>query len=152
MARKRTSKKPKKRCYLKKGRYVCKLFVKPRRRGLRGEIEQTELRLYVDNEERFYRRRLAVRAALARKVCRGSYDASKAAKAFVPMLTEAAKSYGKEYASGPKEGLRTFSTTDRRAVAADMASDFIRDVKNGYDLSPEERKNLTSCARRRKEH
>ena len=125
------------------------------RRGLRGVEEQRELRLYLDNDSKLYRFKQAVRANLAKHVCRGKFSHNQAAKGFKRLTDEAAKGYGKEFDTGAAAGLRVFSPADRKRVSKDLVKEFVRDVRNfrkgrAADLSSEEQKNLTSCPRARR--
>jgi len=82
-----------------------------------------ELALYIENEEPLNRREHLIYAALDRKRRAGTYDSSKAVKAFEYVVTDAAKRYSKEY--GGKWNLN-FSVDDRK-----KASEFLRDMYEG---------------------
>jgi hypothetical protein len=90
--------------------------------------EATELVLYIDNTEPFYRRTLACNAALARKVLQRKYDPSRAAAMFRPMADDAAKAYTKEHGA---PGDRIFSVACREEVANDYARAFDARIADG---------------------
>jgi hypothetical protein len=87
--------------------------------------ETSELLLFVDNDEPMYRQKMLIFRALARKKDRGVYKAALAPKAFAGLLTIAAKKYLREFGSPGDRWNVIFSTTARRAAAAECAVEFV---------------------------
>lgn len=82
------------------------------------EHAATELVLYVENDYYLYTRRLPEYAKnLARKIKRGTYNATQAVKLLEYLTKEAATKYDKEFGSGYSS---TFSPATRRAAAAEL--------------------------------
>lgn len=108
-----------------------------RRKGLGDSHAERELDLYIDNDSALYRTKQAMRDAVAKKVCRGKYDAAKAKKGFRAVADVAARAYAKEFGNprDSREAARTFPGTIRNEVAQGMADELKRDInaclKNG---------------------
>lgn len=82
------------------------------------EHAATELVLYVENDYYLYTRRLPEYAKnLARKIKRGTYNATQAVKLLEYLTKEAATKYDKEFGSGYSS---IFSPATRRAAAAEL--------------------------------
>jgi len=97
----------------------------PRRKGLRGSTEVRELELYLDNTHELYKMRRAADVGLMRHVCRGKFDRSKAARAYKPVIDEAARSYAAEFSTGRADARNIFSRADRDAVADEFVRQFV---------------------------
>ena len=82
----------------------------------------TETQLFVDNDEPLYRQKIAIEKSLARWVCRGKFDPTKAQKAFRYLTSEAARRYRRDF-SQPLE------VADRREAEKDFAEDFSSRLK-----------------------
>lgn len=99
------------------------------------EHAATELRLYLDNDQRFSPQSpqgqgRSIVLNLLRKMKKGNYDHALAPKLWGYLVESAAKAYAKEFAS-PGEWSQIFSPATRRAVAQELADDFQRDAKAG---------------------
>lgn len=84
--------------------------------------EARELYLVADNEGRLYPMRQAIEANLTKKMNKGIFDADKAIEAFYYLMDAASKQYKKDFGY-------MFSVTERWTAAADMASDYIEEMK-----------------------
>lgn len=107
-----------------------------------------ELKLFIDNEYGFFKQKEAIRANLAKFVCKGNFSIQKAKKGFSHVTDPAARQYAKEH--GGK-----FSLAERKEAQRDLTAEFVRDVRNYrnhgmQDVSTEMVKNLTSCKTGRK--
>jgi hypothetical protein len=93
-----------------------------RRRGLRGPTEQTELKLFIDNDGDLYRQQTtSITKNLQRKLAKGVFDKEKSKKLWMYLVENGAKKYAKEFGG---EWHKIFSMADRKAVAAELADDF----------------------------
>jgi hypothetical protein len=97
----------------------------PKRRELRGSTEARELELYLENTHRLYRMRRSADVTLMRHVCRGKFDRTKAARAYRPVVDEAARSYAAEFSTGRADARHIFSRTDRDEVAEGFTREFV---------------------------
>jgi len=96
--------------------------MKRRKRGLRGQAEQKDLEIYIDNEEPLYRQKLAIHKSLDAKVKSGRFDKTKAPKAFSYMVDAGARKYAKEFGGS----VRTmFPKSDRDAVAREYTKEYM---------------------------
>jgi len=92
-----------------------------------------ELELYIDNDRRFSPQSpkgqgRAVALNLLRKMRRGTYDHSKAPRAWQYVVDNAARAYVREFGGD----LRTiFPATTRRYVAYEMANEFASAAERG---------------------
>jgi hypothetical protein len=87
--------------------------------------ETSELLLFVDNDEPLYRQKMLIFRALARKKDRGVYNPKLAPKAFVALLSTAAKRYTREFGSPGDRWSALFSTHARRHAAAECVVEFV---------------------------
>jgi hypothetical protein len=106
------------------------------RSHLRGESEQNELTLYIDNDADLYRQQMTpIHKNLATKLAKGIYDRAKAEKLWMYLVENGAKKYNREF--GNERDLpwhKMFSMEDRRAIAKDFNDQFLEEWKNGsYD-------------------
>jgi len=92
------------------------------RRQLRGHAEQTELKLFIDNDGDLYRQQTtSITKNLQRKLAKGVFDKEKSKKLWMYLVESGAKKYAKEFGG---EWHKIFSMADRKAVAAELADDF----------------------------
>jgi hypothetical protein len=99
--------------------------------GLRGADDDHaayELRLHVDNTHQIYRYAQGMRGAITKKVCRGQFDATKAAKGFRAIVDEAAKDYAREHSTGVDQARVMFPGAVRNKVAAELVADLKGDI------------------------
>lgn len=109
-----------------------------RPRQLRGHVEQSELKLFIDNDGQLYRSQTtSIIKNLATKMAKGVYDRAKAEKLWGYLAEAGAKKYSKESGSGGTWH-NMFDVADRRAVARELNDDFLAEWKNGSyrDLLP----------------
>lgn len=59
--------------------------------------EKRELELYIDNDGQLYAKRLSILKNVARRVVKGTYDATKAPKLWLYLIDAGAKKYVKEF-------------------------------------------------------
>lgn len=101
--------------------------MKRRRKGLRGYSaggEAAELKLYAENDGDLYRQMLRpIQKNLCAKRKKGTFDESKAPKAFLNFANVAARKYCKEL-SCSKVWNKEFTMTARREMARTMARQF----------------------------
>lgn len=94
-----------------------------------------ELSLYIENDSDIYRQHtMPVFKNLSRKWRRGTFDASKAPKAFSYVVEAGAKKYHKEFGGGGSWH-HTFPKPVRDTVAQAMAAEFVQEAELGnlYD-------------------
>ncbi len=106
---------------------------------LRGETEQTELKLYIDNDGQLYRgQTTSIIKNLATKMAKGVYDRTKAEKLWMYLTESGAKKYTKEFDAPGASWHNVFSMSDRRQVAKELNDDFLQAWKEGSyrDLLP----------------
>lgn len=102
-----------------------------RRRGLGGHAEQSELKLFIDNDGQLYRQQTtSIIKNLATKMAKGVYDRVKAEKLWMYLTESGAKKYAKESGDGGTWH-DMFSIADRREVAKDLNDNFLDEWKNG---------------------
>lgn len=87
-----------------------------------------ELTLWQENTQPLYRQELSIRANLARKLIRGTYDPDQAPKLWKYLADAASKSYAKEFGG---HGGHAFSVQTRKDAAAEWARDFEKEAKRG---------------------
>lgn len=105
-----------------------------RRRGLRGHAEQSELKIFIDNDGDLYRQQTTpIHKNLVTKMARGMYDPKKAEKLWMYLVDNGAKKYARE--SGTEMTWHTmFPIDDRREVAKELNRHFLVEAKIGnYD-------------------
>lgn len=113
--------------YLALGGRMPQLSGSSRRRShnLRGDIETTELKLFIDNDGQLYRQQTtSIIKNLQRKISKGVFDKTKAEKLWMYLVENGAKKYSREYSDG-KDWHKMFSMADRRAVAKALNNDFM---------------------------
>ena len=108
-----------------------------------GDIEATELRLYINNEGSLYSMAEGIRKNLVTKQARREYKHDLAVKAFGYLVEAGAKKYAKEFGSAaPALGNRRyngqwyqmFDVPTRKAVAEELTRYFETEAKLGnYD-------------------
>ncbi len=82
--------------------------------------ESRELEIYATNTGKLHEMRIVpVIESLKKKARRGLYDSKKAADAFFPIATDAAKMYAKEFASA-MDWNQIFDVTARYTCAVEM--------------------------------
>jgi len=87
--------------------------------------ETSELLLFVDNDEPLYLQKMLIFRALARKKDRGIYNPKLAPKAFVGLLSTAAKKYIRDF-GGPGDRWNViFPTVARQHAAEECATEFV---------------------------
>lgn len=98
-----------------------------------NQIAATELRLFVDNDERLYRQMVEpIQKALVNRLANGTYDQVKAEKAFLNLVTEGASRYNVEFGSG--KGVGGFDKPTRELAAKELAAEFRVEANFGnYD-------------------
>jgi hypothetical protein len=110
-----------------------------RSRGqFRGESEQTELKLFIDNDGDLYRgQTTSIIKNLAAKMAKGVYDRSKGEKLWMYLVESGAKKYSREFSDG-KDWHTMFDMADRRQVAKELNDDFLTAWEEGSyrDLVP----------------
>jgi hypothetical protein len=94
-----------------------------------------ELHLFIDNDRRFSYNSpegigLAVRENLLKKIKKGTYDHTLAAKGWLHVVDAAAQAYAKEF-DDAKRWHVMFNAPTRRAVAREQADAFYREVQAG---------------------
>lgn len=100
-------------------------------RGFGGHAEQSELKLFIDNDGDLYRQQTtSIIKNLATKMAKGVYDRAKAEKLWMYLTESGAKKYAKESGDGGAWH-NMFSITDRRQVAKDLNDNFIDEWKSG---------------------
>lgn len=106
-----------------------------RRGGLRGDIESTELKLFIDNDGDLYRQQTtSIMKNLATKLAKGIYDRDKAEKLWMYLAESGAKKYTRDNDAPGAKWHDVFSMADRKAVAKELNDDFLEEWKNGsYD-------------------
>lgn len=104
------------------------------RRQLRGMPEQSELRLFIENDGDLYRQQMQpIQKNLITKIAKGVYDRTKAEKLWMYLVENGAKKYVKEHAPG-STWHQMFSMSDRREVARRLNDGFLTEAKYGnYD-------------------
>jgi len=97
-----------------------------RRSGqLRGHAEQSELKLYIDNDGDLYRQQTQpIIKNLQRKLAKGKFDKKLSEKLWMYLVENGAKKYAKESGTG-SVWHKMFSMEDRKAVAKELADDFV---------------------------
>lgn len=84
--------------------------------------EVRELQLFLENTSTYYERYLVpIAKAFQRRIAKGTFDASKAPRAYYRACLEASKGYEKE--SGFK-----FSKAVREAVAQNLATEYYEEI------------------------
>jgi len=102
-----------------------------------NEDEVRELKLYIDNDADLYRQQgEPIMRNLSRKWDKGIYDHELAQKLWYYLAVNGAKKYGQEHSTG--DGLRIFSPDVRRAVAKELADDWMAELKAGNKMDEAE--------------
>ncbi len=96
-----------------------------RRVNLRGEHEQDELKLYIDNDSGLYHQQTQpIIKNLQKKLAKGVFDKSKSEKLWMYLVENGAKKYAKEFGG---VWHKMFSMADRKAVARALAESFVEE-------------------------
>lgn len=99
---------------------------------LSGDIEARELYLFTYNDGDLYRRmRSPIEQGLVKKKKRGTYDSTKAQKAYLNLVNEGAKEYIRQHGSRRDKWFEIFDMPTRRAAARQMAREFETSYKTG---------------------
>lgn len=94
--------------------------------------EVDELMLYAENDGDLYRQSyMPIAKNLSRKFKKGVYDSTLAVKLWKYHMDRAAKKYGKEHASGEKEGLQMFTPADRIEAARNIEDSWRQEMEAG---------------------
>ena len=102
-----------------------------------NEDEVHELKLYIDNDADLYRQQgEPIMRNLSRKWDKGIYDHELAQKLWYYLAVNGAKKYGQEHSTG--NGLKMFSPDVRRAVAKELADDWMAELKAGNKMDEAE--------------
>lgn len=102
-----------------------------------NEDEVRELKLYIDNDADLYRQQgEPIMRNLSRKWDKGIYDHELAQKLWYYLAVNGAKKYGQEHGTG--NGLKIFSPDVRRAVAKELADDWMAELKAGNKIEEED--------------
>lgn len=120
--------------FIARGGHVPALSGARRRgRGLRGEAEARELRLFIDNDGDLYRQQTtSIMKNLATKLAKGVYDRQKAEKLWMYLVEAGAKKYNREF--GTESSFpwhKMFSMADRKEVAKELNDHFLTEWKLG---------------------
>lgn len=92
-------------------------------------VEARELQLWVDNNKDAYRHLLCAHQNLLRKVSKGIYDSTKAARLMEYVAETAAKTYVKAFGGGPWHSLFT------PAIRKECARLLVRDFEREHDIA-----------------
>ena len=96
-----------------------------------------ELKIYIDHNADLYKQNVEpIQRNLSRKWDKGVYDHELAQKLFYYLAVNGAKQYGQEHSNG--DGLRIFSPDTRRAVAKELADDWLAELKAGNKMDEAE--------------
>ena len=96
-----------------------------------------ELKIYIDHNADLYKQNVEpIQRNLSRKWDKGIYDHELAQKLFYYLAVNGAKQYGQEHSNG--DGLRIFSPDTRRAVAKELADDWLAELKAGNKMDEAE--------------
>lgn len=94
--------------------------------------EVDELMLYAENDYDLYSRSyVPIAKNLSKKFKKGIYDSHLATKLWYHHMTRAAKKYGEDHMNGARDGLRTFSTADRREAARNVEDAWHQEMQAG---------------------
>lgn len=96
-----------------------------------------ELKIYIDHNADLYKQNVEpIQRNLSRKWDKGVYDHELAQKLFYYLSVNGAKQYGQEHSNG--DGLRIFSPDVRKAVAKELADDWLAELKAGNKMDEAE--------------
>ncbi len=96
-----------------------------RRSSLRGHAEESELKLYIDNDSGLYHQQTQpIIKNLQKKLAKGVFDKSKSEKLWMYLVENGAKKYAKEFGG---VWHKMFSMADRKAVARALAESFVEE-------------------------
>jgi len=96
-----------------------------------------ELKIYIDHNADLYSQNVEpIQRNLSRKWDKGIYDHELAQKLFYYLAVNGAKQYGQEHSTG--DGLRIFSPDVRKAVAKELADDWLAELKAGNKMEEAE--------------
>ena len=88
--------------------------------------------LYAENDYDLYSRSyVPIAKNLSKKFKKGIYDSHLATKLWYHHMTRAAKKYGEDHMNGARDGLRTFSTADRREAARNVEDAWHQEMQAG---------------------
>lgn len=97
-----------------------------------GHVEQSELKIFVDNDGDLYRlQTTSIFKNLATKMAKGVYQHHLAAKLFGYLAESGAKKYAREMGGDGSNWHQMFSVADRRFVANEWATEFEQEWANG---------------------
>ncbi len=92
-----------------------------------------ELLLVIDNEQKYYNRKLAMFKNLFLKFKKGKFDKSRAPKLFSYLTDDVARDYNRQY--GGIDGNYKISPQARRIADIELVEEFLSAVKNkDYDF------------------
>jgi hypothetical protein len=101
-------------------------------RGFGGHTEQSELKIFIDNDGQLYRQQTtSIIKNLATKMAKGVYDRTKAEKLWMYLTESGAKKYVKDVGGGHGTWHDMFSIADRREVAKELNDNFLDEWKSG---------------------
>ena len=96
-----------------------------------------ELKIYIDHDPDLYKQNVEpILRNLSRKWDKGVYDHELAQKLFYYLTVNGAKQYGQQHSNG--DGLRIFSPDVRKAVAKELADDWLAELKAGNKMDEAE--------------
>lgn len=105
------------------------------------ETEQTELKLFIDNDGDLYRQQTApIQKNLTKKFVKGTYNHKLAVKLWKYLADNGAKKYAKDFSVG-SDWNTMFTVADRKAVAQALADDWLAEMKSGNRHNPGCRRN-----------
>jgi len=103
--------------------------------------EQTELRLFIDNDGTLYRQTtVPIQKNLTKKFVKGTYNHTKAVKLWKYLADAGAKKYSKDHSDG-KDWNTMFTVADRKAVAKELADAWLAELQAGNRHNPRGRRN-----------
>lgn len=98
--------------------------------------EQTELKLFIDNDGDLYRQQTApIQKNLTKKFVKKTYNHKLAVKLWKYLADAGAKKYAKDF-SIASDWNTMFSVADRNAVAQELADDWLAEMKSGNRHNP----------------
>lgn len=119
---------------LKRGRKTKTVCINSKGKTVRrnpGNVEATELKLFIDNDGVLYKQKTTpIQQNLSKKFLKGTYDHAKSVKLWMHLADNGAKKYAREYAS-PTEWNTIFPRSTRLAVAKDLADEWYAELKAG---------------------
>jgi len=104
--------------------------IEKERREEADEDAADELLIFLDNEPDFYKRKLAIAEMLTKRVAKDTYNQLLGARAWMPIVEDAARRYAKEYAI-EREWNKIFVPATRDLVAKWLAERWYANAKAG---------------------